>query len=130
MAAMASASVALKSLCVAALLPSLAGCGQSEPAGQRVSGGDPDAGREVVATIECGVCHHIPGIPGADGIVGPSLDGFGQRQLIGGIVPNEPALLQQWVRDAPSLAPGTAMPALPLSHNEARDIAAFLYTLR
>ena len=35
----------------------------------------------------------------------------------------------RWIRDAPSLSPGTAMPAMPVSDAQARDIAAYLYTL-
>lgn len=122
--------VAGRVLCISAFMPALLGCEQQSPAGQRLTAGDAKAGRQVIATIECGVCHQIPGIVGANGIVGPSLEGFGQRKLIGGIVPNEPAFLQQWLQDAPSLAPNTGMPELPLSDNEARDVAAYLYTLR
>jgi cytochrome c1 len=88
------------------------------------------AGRTVVATLDCGVCHDIPGIVGADGIVGPPLAGFGRRTLIAGLLPNEPDLLAQWVRDAPSLVPNTGMPDLPISDAEAANVAAFLYTLR
>ncbi|MGH6842504.1 MAG: c-type cytochrome [Methylocella sp.] len=108
----------------------LAGCGELVPAQQRVAGADPQAGRVAVTRVACGICHVIPGVPGAEGIVGPSLEGFAQRQLIGGIAPNQPALLAQWVRNAPSIAPDTGMPELPLTDAQARDVAAYLYTLR
>jgi cytochrome c1 len=97
---------------------------------RRVAAGDPQAGRKVIAATGCGLCHVIPGIPGAHGVVGPPLAGFAQRQLLGGIVPNEPSTLVTWIRDAPSLAPQTGMPRLPLSQQEAASVAAFLYTLR
>lgn len=113
------------------LLPLLAACEDEEvPVEHRIVGADPDRGREVMAAIECGVCHEIPGILGADGIVGPSLEQFGRRKLIAGVVPNEPSVLAQWVRDAPSLAPQTGMPDLPITQDQARDVAAYLYTLR
>jgi mono/diheme cytochrome c family protein len=112
---------------IAPLLIAWAGCEERHETG---AVGDPAAGSAVIARIECGVCHTIPGIPGARGIVAPPLDGFARRSLIGGVVANEPNNLVRWVRDAPSLAPDTAMPALPLDELEARDVAAYLYTLR
>ena len=96
----------------------------------RSLGGDPARGRTVVAAIECGACHHIPGVAGADGIVGPSLAGFAERALVAGVLPNQPALLARWVREAPSLVPGTGMPDLPISEADSHDVAAFLYSLR
>ena len=113
------------------MLLGLAACEQAEiPVQQRVMGGDPEAGRAAIAAVACGICHVIPGIRGANGIVGPALTGFGQRQLIGGVAPNRPAVLVQWVKDAPSIAPNTGMPELPLTEAQARDVAAYLFTLR
>ena len=112
------------------MLLGLATCGPAEIPGQRVIGGDKEAGRAAITAVACGICHVIPGIHGANGIVGPSLAGFGQRQLIGGVAPNQPAVLVQWVRDAPSIAPNTGMPELPLTEAQARDVAAYLFTLR
>lgn len=106
----------------------LAGC--DSPPAPRTVAGDPGAGRQVITSIGCGACHVIPGVPGARGTVGPTLAGFAERDYIGGVVPNRPALLVQWVRDAPSLAPDTAMPDLPLTQPQARDVAAYLYTLQ
>lgn len=109
----------------------LVGCSDEEmPFHLRVEGGEQERGRQAVASIGCGVCHVIPGIAGARGRVGPPLDAFGTRAFIAGRVPNRPAELVRFVRDAPSVAPETAMPRLPLSDQQARDIAAYLYTLR
>ena len=44
-------------------------------------------------------------------------------------MPNRPAMLIEWVRSAPKFAPGTAMPPMPLDEGDARDVAAYLYTL-
>ena len=79
--------------------------------------------------VGCGSCHDVPGIGWPQGRVGPALDGFADQALIAGKLPNRPDLLVAYVRDAPSLTPGTAMPAMPLSEAEARDVAAYLYTL-
>lgn len=109
----------------------LVGCDSAEmPAQQRVMGGNPETGRALITTVACGICHHIPGIRGANGIVGPSLGGFARRQLIAGVAPNQPSVLVQWVRNAPSIAPNTGMPELPLTEAQARDVAAYLLTLR
>lgn len=108
----------------------LAGCGgeaERPPAG---IAGDPEAGRMRIARLECGTCHSIPGVTGAHGIVGPPLEGFGRRAFIAGIVPNRTDTLAHWVRAAPELAPGTAMPAMPVDERGAQDIAAYLQTLR
>ncbi|MFY3549606.1 c-type cytochrome [Achromobacter insolitus] len=71
----------------------------------------------------------IPGIAGARHHVGPSLAGIAQRPYIAGGVPNTPASMERWLRDPAAFKPGTAMPDLGLGAQEARDIAAFLYTL-
>jgi mono/diheme cytochrome c family protein len=97
---------------------------------RHVVDGDAATGRKLITDTGCGVCHTIPGIPGAHGIVGPPLAGFGERTLIAGVVSNRPAELVTWVRDAPSLAPQTGMPSLPLSPDQANHVAAYLYSLR
>lgn len=108
------------------------GCADAEapPDNLRVLGGEVENGRAVIGQVGCGVCHVIPGVRGARGRVGPSLEFFGTRQVIAGRFPNEPDSLSQFVRNAPSLAPETAMPRFNLSEKESRDVAAFLYTLR
>ena len=93
----------------------------------RVPIGKPHRGREVLERYECGVCHVIPGIPAAVGRVGPTLDRYAERPYLAGKFPNEPEMLVRWIRDAPSMAPQTAMPAIAMSQQEARDAAAYLY---
>jgi mono/diheme cytochrome c family protein len=112
-----------------ALLIALAmsACSPERGSGSQI--GDPDAGRRIVQRIDCGVCHVIPGVPGARGTLGPSLAGFARRELLAGIAPKRPDLLVRWVQDAPSIAPQTAMPPMPLTASEARDVVAFLGTL-
>ena len=84
-------------------------------------------GRAAIERAGCGACHAIPGIRWPAGAVGPSLEGFAEQGLIAGRLPNRPDVLAAFVRDAPAVLPGTTMPAMPLSEEEARDVAAYLY---
>lgn len=79
--------------------------------------------------VGCAACHVIPGIDWPQGVAGPSLEGFASRPMIAGRLPNQPGVLTAWLVDAPSLSPGTGMPPMPLTEAEARDVAAYLYTL-
>ena len=72
----------------------------------------------------------IPGIGGATGMVGPSLEGFAQRTFIAGQLPNTNESLVRWIMVPQSVSPGNAMPNLGVSEHNARDIAAYLSTLR
>jgi cytochrome c1 len=49
--------------------------------------------------------------------------------VIAGRLPNDTEHLVHWIRDPQGIDPSTAMPNLGLTDPEARDIAAFLYTL-
>ena len=106
----------------------LAGCGEAAPPPHLgVPGGDADRGKLHIARYGCAACHRIPGF-GASGQVGPPLDDFAVRGYIGGVLPNQPQNLVAWIVDPPAHAPGTAMPNLGVSREEARDIAAYLHT--
>ena len=94
------------------------------------TGGNPQRGAALISDYGCGHCHTIPGIRAADGVVGPPLFFFSRRVYIAGEVPNTPENLVRWVRNPPSIEPGTAMPVLGLDEQQARDVAAYLYTLR
>jgi cytochrome c len=102
--------------------------GRALPPYAVVTGGDPARGEVVIRTVRCGACHTIPGVHGANGVVGPPLASLAQRTYIAGQWPNTPSNLVRWLRDPPALAPNTAMPNLRLSEQQARDIAAYLYS--
>ena len=87
-------------------------------------------GRQLVAEKGCVACHTFPDVEWPRGGLGPSLENFGQQGLIAGRLPNQPGVLMQFVRNAPALVPGTAMPATTMSDQEARDVTAYLLTLR
>lgn len=113
-------------LCVLALTA----CAKDGKAPTMVAGGDAVKGLRLVEQYQCGACHEIPGAAGAGGQVGPSLDYFGRSSYIAGRIPNMPPALVQWLVDPPAMKPGTLMPSMGVSPDEARHIAAYLYTLR
>jgi cytochrome c2 len=94
-----------------------------------VPGGNPARGVAAIERFGCGSCHIIPGVRGADGKVGPPLIHWSERSFVGGEVPNNAQNLIRWIMDPPTIEPGTAMPRLGVSASEARDIAAYLFTL-
>jgi cytochrome c2 len=96
----------------------------------RVLGGDAHRGAAVIEQYGCGSCHTIPGVRNAKGLVGPPLLWWSRRTFIAGELPNTPENLVRWVRAPQSVEPHTAMPTLGLSDRQARDVAAYLYTLR
>lgn len=98
-------------------------------------------GVQVILQRGCGSCHTIPNIPGASGTIGPNLGPhddippLSQRQMLAtypnGQVPNNSVDdLAKWILDPPSLKPGTAMPKLGLTPDEAAAAAAYLYTIQ
>jgi cytochrome c1 len=69
-------------------------------------------------------------VPGARGLVGPPLDGVGNRQFIAGELPNTPENLMRWIQHPRQVEPHTLMPEMGVTEQDSRDIAAYLYTLR
>jgi cytochrome c len=108
----------------------LSACAEEPLLDLRVTGGDVERGRAALKRYECGVCHVIPDVPGARGQVGPPLSSFARHVYIAGKFPNAPEVLVRWIPDAPSMAPDTGMPAIAMSERDARDMAAYLYSLK
>jgi cytochrome c2 len=94
-----------------------------------VPGGDPLRGAEAIRAYGCDACHTVPGIATANSLVGPPLNGWAERKYIAGKFPNEPDYLIEWIRFPQSYEPGTAMPNLGVTEQDARDISAYMYTL-
>lgn len=97
---------------------------------RRIDDADPLRGRRLVAQVGCVHCHEIPGHRAPTAHAGPPLTRFALRTNIGGSLPNQPGQLARFVMNAPEELPGTGMPAMPVDRAQARDIAAYLYTLR
>jgi cytochrome c oxidase assembly factor CtaG/cytochrome c2 len=87
-------------------------------------------GAQLISKYGCGSCHTIPGINGADGLVGPPLTHWSRRTYIAGVLPNDPDNLQFWIQHPQQVVPGVDMPDMGIRQQEARDIAAYLDTIR
>ncbi len=106
------------------------GSGEGEAAGPDNFSGDVRRGADLVKNYRCGGCHDIPGIAGANGNVGPPLHRIGTRTYIAGYIQNSPDNMAAWIEDPQKALPGNAMPRMGIPQKDARDIAAFLYTLK
>ena len=91
---------------------------------------DPARGKRAIDQYACATCHQIPGVVGANAPVGPPLDAMGTRGWIAGALPNTPDNMVRWLRHPQAVSPKSAMPDLGMNERDARDIAAFLATLR
>jgi len=116
-------------LLVAFFAGPLMGCSEGGQPRHVVPDGDADRGKRLIGAYGCGACHVVPGVAGARGTVGPPLTDFGLRAYIAGAVANEPENLIRWIRDPRVIEPGTVMPPVGATAADARDIAAYLYTL-
>ncbi len=114
----------------AALLLIAGACRSDEEQARRITGGEPRRGREAIALHGCGTCHVIPGVHGADGYVGPPLTGVAKRVYLAGRLVNTPENMARWIQHPQAIVPGNAMPEMGISDQDARDITAYLYTLR
>jgi cytochrome c oxidase assembly factor CtaG/cytochrome c2 len=113
------------------LLVILSGCHpQDDRTARQLTGGDPTRGKDAIRKYGCGACHTVPGVRAARGMVGPSLEGIASRTFLGGQLPNTPDNMKKWIRFPQSVEKGTAMPDMHVTDEDARDIAAYLYTLR
>lgn len=105
----------------------VAACGQAEQVA--IAGADPQRGKAAIQHLGCVACHVIPGIDGPMSNVGTPLTGMAKRAYVAGVLPNVPAEMVRWLRNPPAVDPRTAMPDMGISETEAKDIAAYLYTL-
>jgi cytochrome c len=110
-------------------LTNACGPARAEPV-RAVEGGRAERGPDAIAKYGCGACHTIPGVDGATSLVAPPLTGFAHRIYIAGEVSNTAEHLITWITVPQVIEPGTDMPNLGVTDQEARDIAAYLYTLR
>ncbi len=112
------------SACVA-LIAALSGC-----SGQTPEAASAERGALLLRQYGCGVCHSIPGVPDADGIVAAPLDEIGRRVYLAGILPNTPEQMVRWIMEPQAVDPLTAMPDLGVTEPQARDMAAYLAQLK
>ncbi len=112
-----------------ALAATLCACADKSDPPRTIMGADANRGLAVIDRLGCAACHDTPGVAWPKGRAGSSLRGFADSPMIAGQFRNRPDTLIAFLKDAPSMAPATAMPAMPLTDAEARDVAAYLYTL-
>jgi cytochrome c oxidase subunit 2 len=87
-------------------------------------------GKKLFMSGPCVVCHTVRGTA-ARGSVGPDLTHLAGRSMIAASLPQDIANLHAWVINAPSLKPGTRMPALTqYSGDELHALVAYLQSLR
>jgi len=119
--------------CLLSLLLTAALVGCDDEANQTAIatvGGDPTHGRALMTAYGCTACHTVPGIHGANALVGPPLTSMASRGYVGGVMPNTPKNLITWIQNPTAVDGKTAMPNLHVTDKDARDIATYLYTLR
>jgi cytochrome c len=115
--------------CVSGLiLLAVIGCSESSTA--RAARDEMSAGKAAISQHGCGSCHTIPGIPGADALVGPSLEHIASRTYIAGVLTNTPTNMARWIHDPPAVDEKTAMPKLGVKDDDLRTIVNYLYSLR
>jgi cytochrome c len=103
---------------------------QARIAAEQITGGNVALGKTLVGRYGCGSCHTVGSVAGLNGKVGPSLDGMASRAEIAGRLSNQPANMIVWIRFPQKVSPGSGMPDQNIGDRDARDIAAYLYTLR
>jgi cytochrome c len=97
---------------------------------QSATSGDPAKGKQLITQYGCTACHSVPGIDGPRSEVGPSLDHVAVRPVIAGTLPNNPQNLTQYLLNPQMVNTQNIMPNLGIKPDEARDIAAYLSTLK
>jgi cytochrome c len=105
-------------LALALLATAFAGCGPQSS--------EKHLAEAAFVQLGCGTCHSIPGVTAANGRVGPSLASFGERREIAGRVPNTEAALVRWILDPQGVEPGTLMPDVGATDEQARAMADYL----
>jgi cytochrome c2 len=112
------------------LLLAAGACERASPNLAGLTGGDAGRGQVAIRQYGCGACHTIRGVRGADGLVGPPLNGIAVRSYVGGVLTNTPDNLVRWIQNPPAVDSKTAMPNLGVTHRAAVDIAGYLYSLK
>jgi cytochrome c1 len=87
-------------------------------------------GKDLIRAYGCQTCHQIPGVVGAVGTIGPSLDQIGDKYYLAGELPNSSENLRLWIQHPHAINSRTVMPDMNVTDADAADIASFLETLK
>ncbi|HEY0376467.1 MAG TPA: c-type cytochrome [Pyrinomonadaceae bacterium] len=115
---------------LAALLFSACGQADERAAFEMTGGGVASRGPAAIQRYGCSTCHTVPGVSGANGLVGPPLSQVASRVYLAGRLQNTPDNMIQWIRNPQGVDDKTAMPNLGVTETDARDITSYLYTLK
>jgi cytochrome c oxidase subunit 2 len=89
-------------------------------------------GLAIYRTSACIACHTIQGVSG--GTIGPNLTHVGSRKtLAGGMFPNTPEQMEQWLLDSPGRKPGSKMLSLKemqMKPEQVKPIVTYLQSLK
>lgn len=110
--------------------PPAPACGRGPDTPAPSATADVQRGRQALHQYACSACHTIPGVTSSSPQVGPPLQGMAGRRLIAGTLANTPDNLALWIVQTQKVKPGTAMPDMGVAPQDARDMAAYLATLR
>jgi cytochrome c2 len=103
---------------------------QAKVVAEQLTGGSVDAGKRAFTRAGCGACHAVSLMPGADGQVGPPLDSIATRVELAGHLANSPENMRRWIQHPQQVDPGNGMPDMGTDDRSAKDISAYLYTLK
>lgn len=93
--------------------------------------GNAERGKLLVTQYGCNVCHVTPGVGGPQGRIGPSLAHVAsQPTLSNATFKNTPENLAQFIQQPASLNPASSMPPLNVTPDDARDLTAYLMSLK
>jgi cytochrome c len=105
-------------------------CGDTRASSVVLDGGDAAHGKAVIQHYGCNACHAVAGFPEPSVVVAAPITGIASRGYIAGTLPTTPSNLALWIRFPKKVKPATAMPDLGVSESEARDVVAYLYSLK
>jgi cytochrome c2 len=94
------------------------------------TGGDPQHGPAAIQKYGCIACHTIDGIRESRAMVGPPLTRMAARNYLAGNLQNNPENLIHFIQHPREVHNDTAMPEMGVTDEDARDIAAYLYTFK
>jgi cytochrome c1 len=106
-----------------------------DPGAAAEDGQWPISARNVQSTRFSGLdetdaCHRIPGVRTVRRLVGPPLTRIARPACLAGRLPNSPKDIERWIQHPEQIDPQTVMREMNVTESDARDIAAYLYTLR
>ncbi|MFN0070726.1 MAG: c-type cytochrome [Chloroflexota bacterium] len=92
--------------------------------------GDARVGQGLFSQAGCAGCHTLNTVPSANGAAGPNITNVVLRPTLAGeVIPMSPETLSAFLVNPGEVKPGSTMPNLGLTIDEARDLTAYLYIM-